>query len=334
MPIQSDRRPVVHFAAFAFLIIILLLNGLFLKLATAQTGASGSAAPWQELDEKLRDPRFLLLRTGAFDPLESEPAAVRIGQTQLETTSLVARSARLSALARQAANETEYFIVQFSDHILPAQAEGLRARGYEIVGYVANNAYIVRAPRAEAGQLQAAQGRGEFRWVGAYGAGLKVETTLAQAADEIANGASAEPNAGQTVAIAFLTFRGAGSSSIREAIGALNLTAEPIIEDRHDERAWGVIIVERADLPRLVTSLAAIEGIEWVERRAPLRLLNDNGVKIVQTGFAGTDTPLYRHGLTGAGQVYGAADSGLDDDNAQFKLGGDASAQTLSFAVT
>src|SRR5262245_51415148 len=208
MPIQSDRRPVVHFAAFAFLIIILLLNGLFLKLATAQTGASGSAAPWQELDEKLRDPRFLLLRAGAFDPLESEPAAVRVGQTQLETTSLSARSARLAARQTPPA-EPAYYIVQYPDRVLPAQADSLRARGYEIVGYVANNAYIVRAPRAEAGQLQSAQGRGEFRWVGAYGAGLKIEPALAQTADEIANGSNAAPNAEQTVAISLLTFRGA-----------------------------------------------------------------------------------------------------------------------------
>jgi len=330
MPIQSGRRPVFYLAAFAFLIIILFLN-----LTRAQTSASDREAPWQELDEKLRDPRFLLLRTGAFNPLETEPAVVRVGQTELETTSLSARSARLATGARQAvATEPAYYIVQYPNRILPAQAESLRARGYEIAGYVANNAYIVKAQRAHASQLQAAQGRGEFRWVGAYGAGLKVESALAQTADNIANGLSAEPNAEQTAAISLLTFRGAGSSSIRDAVSALNLTAEPILEDRHDGRTWGVITVERAELPRLVTALAAVEGIEWVERRQPRRLRNDSGVRVVQTGLAGTDTPLYRNGLTGAGQVYGAADSGLDGDHAQFKLNGESSAQTLSFAAT
>ncbi|MGH9936119.1 MAG: S8 family serine peptidase, partial [Blastocatellia bacterium] len=334
MPIQYHRRSAFYFAACTCFVIILLL---FLKGVTARTSASGSEARWQELGEKLRDPRFLLLRAGAFDPLESEPAAVRVGQTRLETTSLSERSARLAA-RQTAATELAYYIVQYPDRILPARAEGLRARGYEIVGYVANNAYIVKAPRAEAGRLQAAQGRGEFRWVGAYGAGLKVESALAQTADEIANGSSAEPNAEpnaeQAIAVSLITFRGAEASSIREAIGALNLMGEPILEDRHDGRTWGVISVERADLPRLVTALAAVEGIEWIERRQPRRLRNDSGVKVVQTGQVGTDTPLYRNGLTGAGQVYGAADSGLDGDNAQFKLNGDPSAQTLSFAVT
>src|SRR5215470_1994409 len=73
MPIQHHRRPVFYFSAFALLIITLFLNG-----ATAQTG--GDESQMRELDEKLRDPRFLLLRAGAFDPLESEPAAVRVGQ--------------------------------------------------------------------------------------------------------------------------------------------------------------------------------------------------------------------------------------------------------------
>src|SRR5262249_24688443 len=40
------------------------------------------------------------------------------------------------------------------------------------------------------------------------------------------------------------------------------------------------------------------------------------------------------HGLTGAGQIYGAADSGLDTDHSQFRLDGAASSQTLSFATT
>src|SRR5215813_12311044 len=325
MPTQFHRRPVFYFAAFALLIITLFLNG-----ATAQTRAIGGEAQSRELDEKSRDPRFLLLRAGAFNPLEREPDAVRIGQARLETTSLSDRSARLDARPG-AATEPVYYIVQYQGRILPAQAESLRGSGYEIAGYVANNAYIVRSARAKASRLRAG---GEFRWVGAYGAGLKVESSLAQAADEIANGSGAEPNSEPTVAVSLLTFHGAGSSSIREAVGSINLAADPIIEDRHDGRTWGVVTVARENLPRLVTALAAIEGVEWIERWQPYRLLNDSGVRVVQTGIVGTDTPLYRNGLTGAGQVYGAADSGLDCDNAQFKLNGDASAQTLSFAVS
>src|SRR5262249_60502548 len=103
--------------------------------------------------------------------------------------------------------------------------------GLEHETYVANNADIVRSSSGQAGRLQAG---GEFRWVGAYGAGLKVESSLAQATDEIANGSGADPNSEQNVAVSLLTFHGAGSSSIREAVGSINLAADPIIEDRHD----------------------------------------------------------------------------------------------------
>src|SRR5262245_1856648 len=180
MPIQDHRRLLFYISAFGLLVITLFLNG-----GAAQTG--GSESQWRELDEKSRDPHFLLLRAGAFNPLETEPAAIRVGEMRLETTNLSQRSARLAA-RQVAATEAAYYIVQYPDRILPAQAESLRSRGYEVVGYVANNAYIVRGARSIANQLQSAQGLGEFRWVGAYGAGLKVESSLAHTADEIPTG--------------------------------------------------------------------------------------------------------------------------------------------------
>jgi uncharacterized protein (TIGR03437 family) len=343
MSIRRHRQQTFYFAAPVLIIITFLLS-----IATTRTGASGSArnrmrpeAAWQtqilELEEKLHNPRLLLLRVGTFDPIESEPAAVRIGQEQLEATNLGARSARLAANAGQTAESGQaYYIIQYSDRILPEWTENLRAEGYEIVSYLANNAYIVRAPITSASRLQAAQRQSEFRWVGAYGAGLKVETSLAQLADQIASGTgvSVEPDAAQSIAVSFLTFRGENSSAVRQAVSGLNLASEPVIEDRYDKQAWGVIFATRADLPRLVTALASVEGVEWIEERRPRRWRNDNGVRVVQTGIAGTDSPLYRNGLTGAGQVYGTADSGLDDDSAQFKLDGLSSSQTLSYSVT
>ena len=343
MPIRYYRHPIFYFTVCAFLIVTLSLS-----FATLRTSASGSlktksalGTSWQaqvrELNEKLLDPHLLLLRGGAFDPLESEPAAVNIGRAQLETTSLSARSTRLATSAAQTSGEGHaYYIVQYAGRIVPAWTESLRAGGYEIVGYLANNAYIIRAPQSHASRLQSARERGDFRWVGAYGAGLKIEPELAQTADEIAggSGASADSSVAQSLAVSFLTFRGESSSVVTQAMSGLSLDGEPIIENRQDGRIWGVIFVSRSALPRLVTALASVEGIEWIERRQHYRLLNDYGVRVVQTGTAGTDTPLYRNGLTGAGQIFGVADSGLDDDNAQFRFDGQASSQTLSSATT
>jgi uncharacterized protein (TIGR03437 family) len=309
------------------------------QAAEIQTTKTDSVreAQRRELEAKLRDPRFLILRTAIFDPLQQEPEPVRVGQAQLETTSFQAATARL---AKQAANQADesrgYFIVQYRRAIQPAWADSLRARGCEIAGYLPNNAYIIKASPSQAAQLQSTS---EVRWVGAYGMGLKVEPELAKLADAIANQAQIQneakaQDAADVIHVSWLTFRGENASPLREAIAGIGPTTEPIIEERNDGRVWGIVAVRREDLPQLIMTLAAVEGIEWIEQRRPRRLHNDNGVRAVQTGFVGSDTPLYRNGLTGAGQVYGTADSGLDSDHAQFKLDGNASSQTLSFATT
>jgi uncharacterized protein (TIGR03437 family) len=336
---QYRRRALFYLIVFAQFFIVICLS-----LVTARTRAQSSSqdtpareAAWQtrvrELEEKLRDPRVLLLRTGAFDPLTSEPTAVRIGQTQLETTSLAARAARLTT-KQAAANQPAYFIVQFPNRILPEQPASLRAHGYEIVGYVANNAYLIKAPRNRTAQLQSAQASGEFRWVGAYGAGLKLAPELAQTTNEIAGAVGSGGAAAESIAITFISFRGEDSAAIREVLNGLSLATEPNIEERFDGRVRGLLWVTRAELPRVVKALAEIEGIEWIQQQHKMRRFNDTAVRVVQAGVVNNDVPLYRRGLTGAGQVYGTADSGLDTDNAQFRFGGDSTAQTLSYSVT
>jgi uncharacterized protein (TIGR03437 family) len=354
MQINRRWRDALYLAAIIVSTLALLLLG-----STARTSAGSSAverkarrkavrresaerqakrlARLRELDAKLRNPRLLLLRAAEFDPAEGEPAPVRIGQEQLEMTSLRSRAARLVGRGEPPDEAARaYFIVQYPDRIKPEWTSALRARGYEIAGYLANNAYIIKAPQSHQSLLQAAQRRGQFRWLGAYGSGLKVESELAQLADDLARGtvSSAEMDPAQAVAVSFSTFRGESSASVRQTLGALNFKIEAAIEDRQDGKVWGVARVAAANLPRLVTTLAAVEGVEWIERRWPRQLHNDNGVRVVQSGSVGTDAPLYRHGLTGTGQIYGTADAGLDSDHAQFKLDGQAASQTLSFAVT
>lgn len=288
----------------------------------------------QELAARQADPRFLLLRTAVFDPLEKEPAAVRLGATELNAvhfqtkTQSLKNKASLRSSEAQASEARGYFIVQYSRAIQAATAAGLRARGLEIAGYLPNNAYIVKATAAQAEQLQATT---EARWVGAYGAGLKIEPTLAVLANVTA---SQTESSGEPIDVSFLTFRNEPAATVREALKQTQLFGEAVIEERHDDRVWGVVAVRPDKLPELLTALATVEGVEWIEQRRAHQLHNDHLVRAVQTGYLSSDTPLYRNGLTGAGQVYGTADSGLDTDHSQFRLSSDAAAQTLSYATT
>lgn len=286
----------------------------------------------QELDARLTDPNWLLLKAAEFDPLVSEPAALKIGAQELPTTSLQGRSAKQTQAANSQA--ATYFIAQFNASIRPEDSAALLASGYEIVGYVPNNAYLVRARGAQQNQLLAARDSGQFRWLGAYGPALKVDPALVQTADEIATGKQTQATADTILAISFLSFAGENANQFHAALGTLNLAAQSLLEQRADARVWGVVFTPATLLPQLITTLANIEGVEWIEQRASKRVHNDNGVRIIQSGVSGGDTALYRNGLTGTGQILGIADAGLDSDHAQFRLDASTASQTLSYATS
>ncbi len=298
--------------------------------ATQSKRASKPSPRLQELDAKMKNKGMLLLRAAEFDPLQEVPKAVSIGSVQLEMTKASASNqARNEAQASVAAS---YLIVQFSDTIQPAQTEKLRKDGYEIKAYIPNNAYLVKAPAKIQAQLMSNANR-EFRWVGAYGAGLKIEPELAQMANASANKNSLE--AASNVMIAFNLFSGEKAEAAKAVLAAMNLQKKSDVIEAAD-RASGMVEVSSTELPALLNALANLEGVEWIERYARPKLENDNGVKIIQSGtVTGSNvTPLYKNGLTGAGQIIGFADSGIDTDHAQFRLSADAAAQTLSYGTT
>lgn len=296
----------------------------------------------RELENKSNDARYLMTRAALFDPLQKEPAPVALGNVKLETTNLAAATSRLKLTAKvnaqkSANSEAEvargYFIIQYRNRIQPAWTESLRALGLEISGYLPNNAYLVKA---SVEQITQAKNLAQVRWVGAYGAGLKIAPELVWLTEETssAQAAATTDHEAALIHISVLSFRGENSASLRESITQQSQAIASIVEERGDHRMWVVLAVRPAELPNLLATLASVEGVEWIEQRRPHLLQNDNGVRAVQSGQAYGDTPLYRQGLTGAGQVYGTADSGLDTDHAQFRLDGNASSQTLSYATT
>src|SRR5262249_2011424 len=120
------------------------------------------------------------------------------------------------------------------------QAASLRARGFEIAGYLPNNAYIIKATADNAAKLKSS---GEARWVGAYGAGLKVEPELISSETLPESGTS-------YIHLSLVSFRGERADELREAINQLSLAGEPVIEERGDGRVWAALAVKRGDLPK------------------------------------------------------------------------------------
>src|SRR5262245_6359705 len=105
MPSRHRWRSAYLCAFFILLTLVFVLsfNPPRMRASSSTENISSAQARLQQqirqLDQDLRNPHLLFLRGGSFDPLEGEPAAVRVGQAKLESTNLTARSERLAATA-------------------------------------------------------------------------------------------------------------------------------------------------------------------------------------------------------------------------------------------
>lgn len=85
-----------------------------------------------------------------------------------------------------------------------------------------------------------------------------------------------------------------------------------------------------ADLRRAAQQLASRPEVVRVELyRLPV-LKNDNSSWLIQSGAESAGRSIWRHGITGFGEVIGVADSGLDADACQFRFSAERSSVTLA----
>lgn len=79
-------------------------------------------------------------------------------------------------------------------------------------------------------------------------------------------------------------------------------------------------IIAHIPAHKLALCVAWLSGrseVGWVELRSQFRLLNDNAGYVLQDPRY-KETKLWRHGLSGSGEVIAIADSGIDHDNCFF----------------
>jgi uncharacterized protein (TIGR03437 family) len=309
---------------FSVLLAIILLTGLLvtamMRLPESSVAASHQSAQRNELEKNLSDKKLLLFRQRVFDPLSSESSNNSQPQTKAEST------------------DHRYLIVQYDDSIRPQWADALRERGFDIVGYVPHNAYLVRVPLSQTTEFARERiersAEPHIRWIGAYSRELRAAPELTKLSESIAhNSLLSSISDDEVLRISFTSFVGESANTLREALRSA-LIVTPLLETHFNGQVRGQVVVRRTELPQVLSALSQIDAIEWIEQARPHALHNDNGVRVVQTGSLSNDAPLSRRGLTGAGQVFGNADAGLDTDHAQFRLSSQPASQTLSFAVT
>ena len=189
--------------------------------------------------------------------------------------------AEKSSFTPETYNSEDYFIVQFNGHITGEWKKNLKCKGAEILGYVPNNAYLVRMNSSERAGVEALE---EVRWIGDYNPEYKISPELSGQDEE----------AEEIIVVLFEAKDNANVSATLETLGG-------IIHENSGE-------LIRATLdPVKISSIAALKEVKWIEKYVHPVLYNN-----VARNVIGVSEINEEYKLTGRGQIVCIADTGLD----------------------
>jgi hypothetical protein len=227
-------------------------------------------------------PQWLALRVGVIDP--------RVARIVTQSTALdLHRDARIA-------------IVQFGGDGR-GLGEKLARIGAQVIGFVPNQAYVVRRGDATLAQLRGVAG---VRWAGAYEAGWKVDPALLEA-----------PPVGTAQVLEIEGFAGESASRIARALRKAipSIDVQLVREDTRSPRVR--VAVPGPALRTAVVSAGLIDGIAWIGAFVEPRLHNDESIGPMQANAA-SGSPIWDRDITGTGQIVAISDSGLDRNESWF----------------
>lgn len=295
--IETPRHPLANLCRCS---LALALAAALSPAEAVQTRQVLGAAPpaTETLAAARRDDALILLRAGIFDPAAQ----------QIDLSVTGAAPAAAGGLA----------IVQFEAGRLEGR-KAFAALGAQIVGYIPNNAYLVRLGAARLDTLRAVAG---VRWVGAYEPGFKVDPQL------WTSRRSALPaGTNQRYELQISGFAGQSLGAVATSLQAQmpGLQVANLTEDKFLPTLR--VSVAADDLARAVAAASALDAVSYVEPFVMPRLHNAGSIAAIQgnasgdvagSGAVGTPTPLWDHQLFGSKQIVASMDSGVDHNEAWF----------------
>ncbi len=189
------------------------------------------------------------------------------------------------------------FLVQFAGPFQEVWGEALRAEGIELLRYVPEDAFVVRARAVAPSALTALP---FVHWVGPYLPEYKVFAGLREDLKQAGPGG--------LLPVKLLL---AASSSGQERVWVRRLLVTVQEEGRWP---FGFTVQGTIEARRLV-ELARSPAVLWIERAPRFRLLDEIATKIVagDDNEFGTRAVVQQLGFDGRGVTVAVADSGLDD---------------------
>lgn len=214
------------------------------------------------------------LQYASFDPLKAEPRLPAPLQMQVE------------------AGKPAMMLVQFNGPVQQAWKEAVKAAGAPLYDYIPEHTFLTRID----GETAQALRRLPFvRWVGAYHPAYRLPASLSEKA------ANAIEAGGESLELQAAILPDADLDNLAAQVEALGGS----LQSQSSDDLAGYL---RLSLPASqVYSLAALDGVVWVQTYQPRQLLNDIGEGIMSIPAVRTSLGLY-----GANQVVAIADSGLD----------------------
>ena len=216
----------------------------------------------------------LYLQAGTFDPVvDGEPA-------------------QFSTRSTTAPDVTPYYIVQFTGPVEQAWVAQLERLGASVLGYLPENAHVVRIPPGDLAKVRAMYA---VRWVGPYRPAYKLATAFSTRTTLQGVGR-------QDVVV--VAHPGESLATLRDLL----LTAGATIQDSAD-LATGAVV--RADLSvDALTQITANPAVSWIEPYVAPTISNAAARRVM-----GAESVWQNYGLFGAGQIVAVSDSGLSVQN-------------------
>lgn len=273
------------------------LLGLFAGGSYAQEPAPRSIAPagqpsqsFEEANALALQPRWLSLTYGGFDTRGAAPAM----DPELERGSL-------------APGIPAHFIVQLDGPVTEAHKQALRDLGVEVLDYVPNYAFMVRATPEVIASVERLP---EVVWTGVHHPGYRIAPDLL--ADSYNGTLPAAPRR-----LVIESFANVKPSDLEAELAALDV----FVDESHaiDDRWLHVVSVP----PAMARRIAHLEDVQWIEYEGIYGTRNNTTKWTIQT-FQNNNQKIWNQGIRGEGQVVGHIDGALAINSCYFSDPGTA----------
>ncbi|HQO20712.1 MAG TPA: S8 family serine peptidase [Acidobacteriota bacterium] len=280
--------------------IVLKVASLFLlSLALwVPVWSAGEEPPGSRMASPVAEPGLILFRTGIFDPASGVPDETVFG---------------LSG-QRDCTEGGLLYVVQFGSAPGTVERKAIVSLGGEIIGYIPNNAYLVRMDSFRFSGLAKADGvRAAFRL-----------PKFAKVSPELLWG---DIDEGRVQLIA------PGNADLSAEVKELSdrfpsLSFET--GNEHHSRGCAVCKVVPADMAGFLDFASGLEDVMGVLPWDEPRLLNDDSIWVIQSydtvntiDYALSAT-VWNHGITGTGQIVCMMDTGANPEMCQLRYDGTA----------